>query len=360
MMAPLRERSDFMKVMAFNSPKIAIVFAVIGVTIAGLLQPFLGWVWADLLLTLSIPVEYIMAELVSKGKDPSEWKTELKDDCERLALLLTLLGAATFVSYVIKSYLFTVLGENVTIQIRELLYKSILEKNIGWFDLQENQSSVLTSAMAQESAIINGASSESLGPYCESVFAIVGGLVLGFYFCWQEALITLACVPAIIIANYIAMEFEKGLSGATADSEKQANLLIGDAINNFKTVQSFGYEELIVKKFVSYIRPIYVAGKTKHLKSGIAYGFSQFIIYMVFAALFYAGGWVIDEGCEERTVTQGGVSMTVQECSIDPKDVFIALFAIFFGANHAGMAMSMGPDIGKAQLAATKIFKIIE
>lgn len=52
--------------------------------------------------------------------------------------------------------------------------------------------------------------------------------------------------------------------------------------------------------------------------------------------------------------------MTVQECTINPKDVFIALFAIFFGANHAGMAMSMGPDIGKAQLAATKIFKIIE
>lgn len=52
--------------------------------------------------------------------------------------------------------------------------------------------------------------------------------------------------------------------------------------------------------------------------------------------------------------------MTVQECSINPKDVFIALFAIFFGAQHAGTAMSMGPDIGKAQLAATKIFKIIE
>lgn len=50
----------------------------------------------------------------------------------------------------------------------------------------------------------------------------------------------------------------------------------------------------------------------------------------------------------------------IMECTINPKDVFIALFAIFFGANHAGMAMSMGPDIGKAQLAATKIFKIIE
>jgi hypothetical protein len=32
---PLRARSDFAKVMAFNSPKIAIVFAVIAVAIAG-------------------------------------------------------------------------------------------------------------------------------------------------------------------------------------------------------------------------------------------------------------------------------------------------------------------------------------
>jgi len=50
----------------------------------------------------------------------------------------------------------------------------------------------------------------------------------------------------------------------------------------------------------------------------------------------------------------------VPVCSVDPKEVFIALFAIFFGANHAGMAMSMGPDLVKSALAATKIFKIIE
>ena len=51
---------------------------------------------------------------------------------------MAILGGVTFVSYMMKSYLFTVLGENVTIQVRELLYKSILEKNIGWFDEQDN------------------------------------------------------------------------------------------------------------------------------------------------------------------------------------------------------------------------------
>jgi len=87
-------------------------------------------------------------------------------------------------------------------------------------------------------------------------------------------LITLACVPAIILSNYIGMEFEKGLSGATGDAEKQANLLVGDAIQNFKTVQSFGYEHLIVEKYNSFIRPIFLAGRAKHIKSGIAFGFS--------------------------------------------------------------------------------------
>lgn len=77
-----------------------------------------------------------------------------------------------------------------------------------------------------------------------------------------------------MVANYIGMEFEKGLTGATADSEKEANLLIGDAINNFKTIQSFGYEQEIIQKYVSYVLPVYKAGRSKHIKSGIAFGFS--------------------------------------------------------------------------------------
>lgn len=74
--------------------------------------------------------------------------------------------------------------------------------------------------MASEAALINGASSESLGPYSEAFFALFGGLVIGFYFCWQEALITLGCVPFIIVGNIIAMEFEKGLSHEKGETEK--------------------------------------------------------------------------------------------------------------------------------------------
>lgn len=83
-----------------------------------------------------------------------------------------------------------------------------------------------------------------------------------------------------------------------------------------------------------------------------AFGFSQFIIYCIFAALFYFGGQIIQANCEDMTKPE--------TCSVKPEDVFIALFAIFFGASHVGTALSMGPDIAKAGTAATRVFKIIE
>ena len=72
----------------------------------------------------------------------------------------------------------------MTLKIRTILYQSILEKDIGFFDYRENNASVLTSAMAQDTSVINGASSESLGPYTEALFALLAGIIFGFVYSW--------------------------------------------------------------------------------------------------------------------------------------------------------------------------------
>jgi ATP-binding cassette subfamily B (MDR/TAP) protein 1 len=46
--------------------------------------------------------------------------------------------------------------------------------------------------------------------------------------------------------------------------------------------------------------------------------------------------------------------------TISPDDLFIALFAIMFGASHAGTTAALGPDQGKAEAAADRIFNIKE
>ena len=60
----------------------------------------------------------------------------------------------------------------MTLKIRQVLYFSILQKNIGWFDNKDNGPSVLTSAMASETAIIN--EFEKLAPQTIYVSATPG------------------------------------------------------------------------------------------------------------------------------------------------------------------------------------------
>ncbi len=50
----------------------------------------------------------------------------------------------------------------------------------------------------------------------------------------------------------------------------------------------------------------------------------------------------------------------LNDSTLTGEDVFVAIFAMFFGAYAAGQASTFGPDVGKATQAAVKIFKITD
>ena len=106
-----------------------------------------------------------------------------------------LIGLGNFLGFFTRQYCFGTLSENVTIRIRERLYASILEKNVGWFDDRSHSTSVLTSTMAEETSRLNEASTTSLQPLVTAFFAIVFGQVVGYAYCWPMALGGLAIVP---------------------------------------------------------------------------------------------------------------------------------------------------------------------
>jgi hypothetical protein len=80
---------------------------------------------------------------------------------------------------------------------------------------------------------------------------------------------------------------------------------------------------------------------------GLAYGLTQFAQFSGFAAMFWFGGWLIDY----YTNDDGTLG-------INPEYIFISIFALMFGAQHAGFAAAFGPDMGKCAAAAKRIFKI--
>jgi len=55
---------------------------------------------------------------------------------------------------------FAVTGENITMNVRINLYKSMLRKNLGWFDKRENSTGILTGVLSRDVGFLNAVSTE--------------------------------------------------------------------------------------------------------------------------------------------------------------------------------------------------------
>lgn len=100
------------------------------------------------------------------------------------------------------------------------------------------------------------------------------------------------------IGNALAMKLQSGLVDEQNNLQKDANLLCGDAITNFKTIQSLGNTELIVKKYEELLLPSQKTAIKYQIKTGLSFGLSQFAQYLVFAAMFWFGGKLIKDNID--------------------------------------------------------------
>ena len=208
------------------------------------------------------------------------------------------------------------------------MYEKVLQKNLGWFDDKDNASGILTAAMAEDTYLINGVGADSISPQMEANFSILCGVVFGFVYCWEEALICLAVTPFMIISKVVHLKIQTGISTKQGDLNKEANLYCSDCICNFKTVQSFGYQDIMVEQYNKLLIPAFTLTRSQHCKTGVAFGLSQMTTFFVMGAMLYGGGWVIENSIDPET----GIPTK------NPSDVFLAIFAMMFGASHAGTA----------------------
>jgi len=91
------------------------------------------------------------------------------------------------------------------------------------------------------------------------------------------------------------------------------------------------------------MEPVNAITLTQNIKIGFGFGVSQFTMFGCFAGMFYGAGLLLEA-----------------YWSMQMEDVMAALFAIMFAASQAGNAAGFGPDIGKATVAAQRVFKIID
>lgn len=76
--------------------------------------------------------------------------------------------------------------------------------------------------------------------------------------------------------------------------------------------------------------------------SGILFGLSQFILFIVFALIFFFG------------------TIFIRDCGASITDVFTAIYALVFAGMTAGNNSHFMPDVAAAKNSAANLFYILD
>lgn len=314
-----------------GQPKCLLGLGALASVLVGAAAPLFGWIFARLIEKLTRPID--------KQAESQSLRTAVGLDC----FYLLLLAVATWLVVFVQKYAFAKLSGQVTQSIRVLLYESILKKDIGWFDEEENGVEQLTESLEQDTQIINKAAKESLGPVVEGIFAFLFGAVIAFYHCWQISLLCLFIIPIIIIANTIQSSLQSRQRQATKDKNEDALTLCHDAINKYQTVQSIGHESYLVKIYENSLIESDSKFLLRHLSLAIASGFQHAVTFVVFGLFFFFGGELVNKTWDD-------------EAPVKTSTIIMAIFPIMFGAFRVRQAMAQVEEVRSAREAAGRVY----
>jgi ATP-binding cassette subfamily B (MDR/TAP) protein 1 len=187
----------------------------------------------------SIFLSKMLAVLLSFTQNPGN-STQARSDANTYALIYLILAIAAFIFNILQQTIFTNIGESVTEKLRNETYLKILKMPVRWFDKPRNSSGSLSARLASDCHSVNGLVTTFFSISVQSATTLIVGCIIAFIYEWRTTLVAFALLPLLILSGVIQMSFMNGFSDKTDKAYKESSNLITEAMNNIRTVNSFG------------------------------------------------------------------------------------------------------------------------
>lgn len=83
-----------------------------------------------------------------------------------------------------------------------LLISAILRNEVGWFDEEENNSSLLAARLATDAADVKSAIAERISVILQNMTSLLTSFIVAFIVEWRVSLLILATFPLLVLANF--------------------------------------------------------------------------------------------------------------------------------------------------------------
>lgn len=126
--------------------------------------------------------------------------------------------------------------------MRAQAFHAILRQEIAYFDNPNNNTGALCTRLATEASAVKGATGVRIGTMLQNVAALGIGIILGFVFSWQLALLILGFIPFMVIGGYLQSRLMTGF----ASKDKQIFEDAGKASSAFRMMKSINLSLLSI------------------------------------------------------------------------------------------------------------------
>lgn len=83
-----------------------------------------------------------------------------------------------------------------------LTCSAILRNEVGWFDEEENNSSLLAARLATDAADVKSAIAERISVILQNMTSLLTSFIVAFIVEWRVSLLILATFPLLVLANF--------------------------------------------------------------------------------------------------------------------------------------------------------------
>ncbi|CAI2355953.1 unnamed protein product [Caenorhabditis sp. 36 PRJEB53466] len=288
------------------------------------------------LLTSLFAVVY--AEIIRVYSDPAD---TILNDVIPLCIISIVIGLVFFAAFFISVNCVGRCGEAMTMKLRYEAFKNILRQDIAFFDDERHGTGKLCTRFASDAPNVRYVFTR-LPHVLASVVTVIGALGISFWYGWKLTFPLLLVFLLLLGGGVIDMRVRSGKKMKDSKLWEEAGKVAVQAVEHIRTVQALNRQGYFHEIFCRHLKEPYKNNMLLAHFYAFIYGFSQCMLFFMYAATFYLG------------------KNFVMNDEMKPIDVFKVFFALTFGANMLGTTSSFIPDVSRARIAATKLFELIE
>jgi ATP-binding cassette subfamily B protein len=258
----------------------------------------------------------------------------------RAAVAMGIIFAVQAVAVALRYYLFSIAGERIVTRLREQVYRSIIDQEIGFFDLRKTGE--LTSRITADATVMQNTVSVNLSMGLRNLVMVVGGLALLVVSSPRLTVLMLALVPPVALGAVVVGRRLSKLSKTAQDALARANEAAEEAIAGIRTVRSFAREEDEVERYGGRIWESFGVSRRRIRVVAIFIGAMNLAAFGSVSAVLWFGGRMVMAG----------------DLSVGELASFI-LYTLIVAMSMSALA-NLWSDFARARGASERVFELLD